>query len=104
MRPKIFSLCRHFGLPSFFITLNPGDTYNPIVCQFAGHALNIAVDGPNPPPDLPSMARRCEIVASDPVAAVRFFDTFARAFITCLLGSSTDGVNSDTQPMGRHLL
>ncbi|KAH8795884.1 hypothetical protein DL96DRAFT_1420587, partial [Flagelloscypha sp. PMI_526] len=41
MRNEICGLIMDKGLPSFFITINPNDTYNPIVRLLAGENIDI---------------------------------------------------------------
>lgn len=70
------------GMPSFFITINPADIYNPLVRFLAGS--NIDIDNL-----LPSQQsdywEQSILVAKNPVVAAHFFHTYMSAFIKTLL-------------------
>ena len=58
-----------FGLPSFFITINPADYLHPVVLHFAGVEVNL--DKPFEG-IWPTKTERSKFIASDPVAAAKF--------------------------------
>lgn len=41
MRNEIRGMMMHLGLPSFYITINPADIYNPIVRYLAGENIDV---------------------------------------------------------------
>lgn len=79
MRNEIWSLISSHGAPSWFITVSPADNKHPISLYFAGTDKEF-----KPDIKLPDEAYR--LVASNPVAAARFFDFVCKAFIKNVLG------------------
>lgn len=51
MRNEIWSLMIAHGFPSFFITINPADVYNPLVKFLAGNDIDIDKLLPNDVPE-----------------------------------------------------
>ena len=83
MRNEIRALTMKIGLPSFFITINPADIYNPIVKFLAGEDINIDLLLPE---QVPNSWEQSILIAKNPVIAARFFDIFVKAFLSTLLG------------------
>ena len=83
MRNEIRALTMKIGLPSFFITINPADIYNPIVKFLAGG--DIDVDSLLPE-QVPSSWEQSILIAKNPVIAAQFFDTYVKVFLSTLLG------------------
>ena len=79
MRNEIWSLISYLGAPSWFITLSPADNKHPLCLYFADTNEKFT-----PEIKLPNEAYR--LVASNPVAAARFFDFMCCAFIRNVLG------------------
>ena len=83
MRNEIRGLMIEKGMPSFFITINPADVYNPIV-KFLGGAeidLNNIL-----PEQVPNYHEQAILVAKNPFIAAKFFNLFIKAFISAVLG------------------
>ena len=82
MRNEIRGMILSLGVPSFFVTVNPADVYNPIVKFLAGN--NIDVD--NLLPDqVPTYWEQAGTIARNPCIAAEFFDTYINAFIRSFL-------------------
>lgn len=82
MRNEIRANILSLGVPSFFITVNPADVYNPIVKFLAG--CDIDID--NLLPDqVPTYWEQAGTIARNPCIAAEFFDTYINAFISALL-------------------
>jgi hypothetical protein len=79
MRNELWSLISFLGAPSWFITLSPADNRHPICLYFADTGEKFS-------PELRSSADRNRLIASNPVAAARFFDLMVRSFIKNVLG------------------
>ncbi|KDR65594.1 hypothetical protein GALMADRAFT_49517, partial [Galerina marginata CBS 339.88] len=82
MRNEIWSLISYIGAPSWFITLSPADNKHPICLYFADKNIEF-----KPDLHLPDEAYR--LVASNPVAAARFFHFMCTNFIKHVLGVDT---------------
>jgi hypothetical protein len=83
MRNEIRALMMEKGLPSFYITINPADVYNPLIKFLAGSDIDI--DNLHPE-DVPDYWEQSILIAKNPAIAAKFFDTYMKAFITTLLG------------------
>ena len=86
MRNEIRALMMKVGLPSFFITVNPADTRNPIVKFLAGNDIDIDTLLPE---QVPNPWEQSILIAKNPVIAARFFDIYLKAFISTVLGYDT---------------
>ncbi|XP_066919049.1 uncharacterized protein [Clytia hemisphaerica] len=82
-RREIFGLMVKFGTPPLWITISPAVVHSPIFLRFAGHNINLESLTLS---DLPAAVDRAKIVAKDPVAAARFFNSMIDSFTTHLLG------------------
>ncbi|KAI0037765.1 hypothetical protein FA95DRAFT_1473765, partial [Auriscalpium vulgare] len=78
MRNEIRGLMMEKGLPSFYITINPADTFNPVVKFLSGGEIDIDNLLPG---DAPEYWEQTLLVAKNPVVAARFFNIYMRAFI-----------------------
>ncbi|KAJ6555899.1 hypothetical protein B0H19DRAFT_875334, partial [Mycena capillaripes] len=78
MRNEIRGLMIEKGLPSFYITINPADIYNPVVKFLAGSEIDV---DDLLPPDVPNYWDQSVLVAKNPVVAARFFNIYMKAFI-----------------------
>jgi len=83
MRNEIRGLMIEKGLPSFFITINPADIYNPVV-KFLGGS-DIDIDNLLPE-QVPNYWEQAILVAKNPFVAAKFFNIYMKAFISALLG------------------
>ncbi len=95
------------GTPAFFITLNPSDMHNPVVCIWAGGMDPSSCRGLKHgiPTKLPNYLTRAKLIAKVPWAAVRFFHMSVTAVIECLLFAqptkNPKPTNQDTLPLER---
>lgn len=87
MRNEIRGLMMSKGLPSFFITINPADVYNPVLKFLAGS--DIDVDNLLPA-EVPNYFEQSLLVARNPVVAAKFFDLYMKTFIKTILGYESD--------------
>ena len=103
MRNEIWSLISFLGAPSWFITLSPADNQHPICLYFVDTGETFSLE-------LRSSAARNRLIASNPVAAARFFDFMVRSFIKNVLGvdhdhpglyGKTSGYYSTVEQQGR---
>lgn len=83
MRDEIRSLILRLGLPSFFITINPADIYNPLVRALAGSDIDIDDLLPDQVTD---PVKQSILIAKNPVVAAKFFNLMIKAFVKCILG------------------
>lgn len=86
MRNEIRSLIIAQGLPTFFVTINPADVYNPIVTFMSGKEFDLNKMLGSDVPDYMSQRR---FVAMNPFAAAKFFRLVMDAFIQTLLGTGS---------------
>ncbi|KAI0326525.1 hypothetical protein GY45DRAFT_1348298 [Cubamyces sp. BRFM 1775] len=66
------------GMPSFYITINPADIYNPIVKLMA--SSDIDVDNLLPE-EVPDPWEQAILIALNPVVAAQCFNVYMKAFI-----------------------
>ena len=78
IRATILSL----GVPSFFITVNPADVYNPIIKFLTGNDIDIDNLLPN---QVPTYWEQARAVAHNPCVPAEFFNTYINAFISAIL-------------------
>lgn len=83
MRNEIRALMLSHGLPSFFITINPADIYNPLVKFLAGGDIDLDNLLPT---DVPAYWDQSMLIAKNPVIAANFFNIYIKAFINSILG------------------
>ena len=83
MRNEIWSLIAHLGLPTWFITFTPADSYHPICLYFADKNVKFS-------PSFRKMDDRIRLIAKNPVAGARFFHFMVKCFIKHVLGVDTD--------------
>lgn len=83
MRNHIRATMHELGSPTFYLTLNPADIYNPLVKFLAGADIDIDKLLPD---QVPGYWEQSIMVARNPFLASRFFDIYMKAFIKCLLG------------------
>ncbi|KAJ6453629.1 hypothetical protein DFH09DRAFT_837405, partial [Mycena vulgaris] len=78
MRNEIRGLMIEKGLPSFYITINPADVFNPIVKFLAGSEIDVDSMLPD---QVPNYWDQSVLVAKNPIVAARFFNAYMKAFI-----------------------
>lgn len=83
MRNEIRALTMTHGMPSFYITINPADTHNPIVKFLSGENIDIdsMLEG-----DIPKYWEQSVLISSNPTIGAKFFNTYLKAFIRTVLG------------------
>jgi hypothetical protein len=91
MRNELWSTICSRGAPSWFITFAPTDMSHPIALYYANSDKPIY-------PNLYTKSERYRLIANNPVASARFFDTITKLFIKHILGynSGKNGVFGDT--------
>ena len=83
MQNEIHGLMMEKGLPSFYVTINPADVFNPLVKFLAGSEIDID----NLLPDqVPEYWEQSKLIAKNPTVAAKFFNIYMKAFIYALLG------------------
>jgi len=82
-RSEIKGLIARYGMPAFWMTINPSDLRNPLVLQLAG--ITYSADA------LPAAtaAIRQATATSNPVAVAQFFHHTCKGVFNGLLGSDT---------------
>lgn len=91
MLNQIRAMITQFGMPTFFITINPADVYNPLVKFLAGSDIDIDQLLPE---QVPNYWEQALLVARNPVVAAKFFNIYMKAFIHSLLGCNANGEHS----------
>ena len=90
MRNEIRALMTDQGLPSFFVTINPADIYNPLVKFLAG--ADIDIDNLLPE-QVPEYREQANLIAKNPAVAAKFFNIYMKAFISAILGYDSSKKN-----------
>ena len=83
MRNEIRALTMTHGMPSFYITINPADTHNPIVKFLAGADIDIDHMLEN---EIPKYWEQSTLISSNPAVGAKFFNLYLKAFIRTVLG------------------
>ncbi len=94
MRNEIRAMIMSKGLPSFYITINPADVYNPLVKFLAGAEIDIDKLLPH---QVPNYMEQSILVARNPFVAAQFFNIYLKAFMKIVLGH---GFSDDAQSSG----
>jgi hypothetical protein len=63
------------GLPSFYITINPADVFNPVVKFLAGSEIDVDKLLPE---DVPNYWDQSVLIAKNPVVAAQFFNLYMK--------------------------
>jgi Helitron helicase-like domain at N-terminus len=79
-------------LPSFFITINPADVYNPLVKFLRG--ADIDIDNLLPE-HVPNYWEQSILIAKNPFVAAKFFNVYMKAFINSILAYNLKKNNLD---------
>lgn len=100
LRNEIRALAISKGIPSFFVTINPADVYNPLVKFLAGSEIDVDALLPEQVPD---SWEQSTLIARNPVVAAKFFNLYMKAFIKEVLGweSSDPDVSSQGGILGK---
>src|SRR5436190_4886377 len=83
MRSKIRGLIARYGMPAFWMTINPSDLRNPLVLILAG------VECPEDILSRANVAIRHSTATSNPVAVAQFFNHICKGIFKSLLRSHT---------------
>jgi len=83
MRNEIRANILSLGVPSFYLTVNPADVYNPIVRFLAGNDIDIDNLLSH---EIPTYWDQAKVVARNPCIAATFFHTYINAFVSAILG------------------
>jgi hypothetical protein len=83
MRNEMRALMMDRGLPSFYVTINPADVFNPLVKFLAGSEIDIDNMLPE---EVPNYWEQSFLVAQNPAIAAKFFNVYMKAFISAVLG------------------
>jgi len=97
MRNEIRALTMTHGMPSFYVTINPADTHNPIVKFLAGADIDIDKMLES---DVPNYWEQSRLILSNPAVGAKFFNTYLKAFIQTVLGYEDGNVNVDGGVLG----
>ncbi|PPQ81895.1 hypothetical protein CVT24_009316 [Panaeolus cyanescens] len=98
LRNELRALILEKGLPSFFITLNPADIYNPILSFLSGRHIDPDHMSAN---DLPQYFEQACFIANNPVVTAKFFDLYMKAFFEHLLKFTSDMERSENGILGK---
>lgn len=82
MRNEIRATIMSLGIPSFYITVNPADVYNPIVKYLSGHDIDINNLMSH---EVPTYWEQAKTIARNPCIAAEFFNTYVNAFFSAIL-------------------
>jgi hypothetical protein len=83
MRNEIRALMIDQGHPSFYVTINPADVFNPLVKFLAGAEIDIDQLLPE---QVPNYWEQSVLIARNPVVAAKFFHIYLKSFLTAVLG------------------
>jgi hypothetical protein len=97
MRNQIRGLLIDKGLPTFDLTINPADVYNPLVKFLAGDEINLDSMTAD---TIPKYFDQACLVAKNPAVAAHFFNIYMKAFISTILGYDPKGENVDGGILG----
>ncbi|KAK7450190.1 hypothetical protein VKT23_013073 [Stygiomarasmius scandens] len=87
MRNEIRGMLVEKGVPSFYVTINPADVYNPVVKFLAGDEIDVDKLLPE---HVPNYHDQSILVSCNPFVATQFFDLYMRAFVKAILGYDSD--------------
>ena len=77
MRNEIRALIMRHGLPTFYLTINPADVYNPLVKFLAGDDIDIDNLLPE---QVPNYLEQSILIAKNPCLAALFFFLYESFF------------------------
>ena len=85
-RSELKALMIDQGLLSFYLTINPSNVHNPLLCFLAGNEIDLDTVLPM---DYDNFAQSI-LVSKNLFATAKFFNTYICAFISAILGYSAD--------------
>lgn len=97
MHNEIRSMITQFGMPTFFLTINPADVFNSLVKFLAGSEINIDRLLPE---QVPNYWEQALLIAKNPVIAAKFFNIYMKAFIQTLLAYDSSGKDLEGGVLG----
>ena len=97
MRNEIRALTMTHGMPSFYITINPADTHNPIVKFLAGADIDVDKMLQD---QVPNYWEQSILLSSNPAVGATFFNKYLKAFVRTVLGCNEANVNEDGGILG----
>lgn len=97
MHSEIRSMITQFGMPTFFLTINPADVFNSLVKFLAGSEINIDQLLPE---QVPNYWEQALLIAKNPVIAAKFFNIYMKAFIQTLLAYDSSGKDLEGGVLG----
>ena len=97
MKNEVRGLMMELGLPSFYITINPADIFNPLVKFLAGAEIDIDNLLPE---DIPQYREQSLLVAQNPAVCAKFFNIYMKAFILAVLGYNAKDTNVEGGILG----
>lgn len=97
MRNQMRGLMMTKGLPSFYLTINPADVFNPLVKFLAGADIDIDHLFPD---QIPDYREQAFLIARNPAVAAKFFNIYMRAFIETVLGYDPAQTNLEGGVLG----
>jgi len=92
MRTEICAKIVEKGLPSFYLTINPADVFNPVVKFLARSEIDVDRLLPE---QVPSYLEQSILVAKNPFVASKFFNLYMKPFVKNILGH--DPHNQDNE-------
>ena len=98
MRNEIKALMIEKGLPTFYVTINPADVYNPVLKFMCGTDFDLdnMMDD-----DVPDFWAQSVLVAKNPVIASRFFHLCMSVFVETVLGYTDNVSESSSGVLGQ---
>ena len=90
-RRELFALTLFYGPPDIYVTVNPEDENSSLLLHLAGEVVNLELDDPDTPANLPSNDMRRRILARDPLAGALYSHSIMAAVNYALLGVGNDG-------------
>jgi len=100
MRNEIRANILSLGVPSFYITVNPADVYNPIVKYLSGHEIDIDNLMSH---EVPVYWEQAKAIARNLGVAADFFDMFLNAFFSAILCYDPKQRSTEPLPLPRLL-
>ena len=97
MRNEIRALTITHGMPTFYITVNPADTHNPIVKFLSGADIKIDEMLED---EIPKVWEQSMLISSNPSLGAKFFNLYLKAFLRTVLGYTGSDVNIEGGILG----
>ncbi|PBK80061.1 hypothetical protein ARMGADRAFT_865396, partial [Armillaria gallica] len=97
MRNKIRGLMFDQGMPSFYITINPADVFNPVVRFLAGDDIDVHNLLPS---QMSGFLQQGLLVSKNPFVTMKFFEIYMKNFIKTVLGYDPDSSDLEGGALG----